>query len=101
MSAVNLDLFTRPKPSDPDSKWARWIAKPESRAVLEEIERRALAAWHNGDQRVEVNGIVADVRRDLKVSVDNSLRSILARRLVERYPVLEPLIELRARKAAP
>ena len=98
-TATNLDLFTHPKPSSPAAKWARWIVKPEAAIVLSEIERRALASWRNGDRRVEVNGIVADVRRDLKVRMDNSLRAIIARRLVEVYPVLEPLIERRRQRS--
>jgi len=100
MTVTQLDVFTQPKPSSPEAKWARWIARPTSWPVVAEIERRALACWQNGDRRVEINRIVADVRRDLGVSVDNSLRAILARRLVEKHPQLDALIERRRRRSA-
>lgn len=99
MTATQLDVFTQPQPSSPEAKWARWIAKPESWPVVAEIERRALACANRGDTRIELNRIVADVRADLGVSIDNSLRAILARRLVEKHPQLDTLIERRKRKA--
>lgn len=100
MPAVNLDLFIQPRPSSPEAKWARWITTEEGRALYAEIESRALAAWQAGEKRVEVNAIVAQVRHDRKVSIDNSLRSLIARKLVKDWPVLEPLVELRRRRSA-
>jgi hypothetical protein len=99
-TATNLDLFTQPTPSTPAAKWARWISTPEGQALFAEIERRALAEWHRGAQRVEVNRIVADLRAERRVSIDNSIRSCISDALVERYPVLDPLIERRRRRSA-
>ena len=99
MTTTQLDVFTQPKPSSPAAKWARWITTPEGRELYAEIERRALACWHRGDRRVEVNRLVADVRSERHVRIDNSIRSLLADALVRAYPVLEPLIERLKRRA--
>jgi hypothetical protein len=101
MTATNLDLFTQPTPSTPAAKWARWISTPEGQALFAEIERRALADWHRGAQRVEVNRIVADLRGERRVSIDNSLRSFISRALIAKWPVLTPLIEVRRQRSAP
>jgi hypothetical protein len=98
MTATNLDLFTQPKPSSPAAKWERWIGTPEGRELFAELERRALACWHRGDTRVEINRLVADVRAERRVSIDNSIRAEISRALVSRWPVLAGLIETRRRR---
>ena len=99
-TATNLDLFTQPKPSSPAAKWVRWIATPEGRELFAEIERIALARWHNLDTRIEVNAIVSMVRRGPPpVSIDNSLRSFISRALIAKWPVLTPLIEVRRQRS--
>lgn len=99
MTTVNLDLFTQPKPSTPSAKWTRWIATDQGRALFAEIEARALASWHRGDARIEVNRIVADIRAERRVSLDNSLRAPIADELVRRWPSLATLIERRRRRS--
>ena len=98
MTATNLDLFTQPRPSSPAAKWFRWIATPAGQELFAELERRALACWHRGDTRLEINRLVADLRAERRVSLDNSIRSCISDALVERWPVLNALIERRKRR---
>lgn len=64
-----------------------------------EIERRVLARANSGEVRVEVNDVFADVRRDLKVRLDNSLRAPCADELIARHPGLREKIERRRRRS--
>lgn len=78
--------------------FARWRARDAGVRVLGEIERRVLARANRGDRRIEVNDVVADIRKDWQVAVNNDLRSAISRWLVERHPFLDPLIKRRANR---
>ena len=98
-TASNLDLFTQPKPWSPGEKWARWIATVHGVELYQEIERRVLACANSGDHRIEVNRIVADVRRGPPPeSIDNSIRSYVSRALIQAHPFLALTIEVRPLK---
>lgn len=91
-------LFTSYRVSDgsaPVERFTKWARTPDGAAVVAEVRRRALAQASNGARRIEVNLIVADVRRELRMTVNNSHRAPLARYLVARDAHLGPLIERR------
>ena len=85
----------RRRPSVAD-RYARW--RPMHADVFAEIERRVLARATRGDLRVEVNDIFADLRRELKMRMDNTLRAPCADELVARHPWLDGHIERRPRR---
>ena len=79
------------------TRYLKWrAANPE---IVREVIRRAVARANNGARRIEVNDLVADVRKDWKVRIDNSFRSRISDDAVAQYPFLDGLIERRQRKA--
>jgi hypothetical protein len=94
-------LFDPPprKKVSPGEKWARWIATERGVELYREIERRVLACANSGDYRIEVNRIVADVRRGPPPEgIDNSIRSYISRELIAGHPFLAEKIEVRPLK---
>jgi hypothetical protein len=86
--------------SDTTARFAAWIVSPEGEQVRRWVFVNALAAWERGDSRIGVKRLVEDCRAALTVSIDNRYTSHLARLLVDTYPVLRDLIELRKARAA-
>ena len=102
MAAVTQpSLFDPPREAKgtPAEKWARWIATARGATLYREIERRVLACANNGEARIEVNRITADVRRGPPPeSIDNSIRSRISRQLIADHPYLAGKIEVRPLK---
>ena len=115
MSAPQLDLLDRPPTAKPvvgaeqpalpiagtiAGRYATWRASAEGRVAFAEIERRVMAAVAAGARRVEVNLVVAAVRRDLRLHINNDHRALLARELRARHPAaLTDPIRIRDRTA--
>lgn len=75
-----------------------WRGTPDGEAFWREMQNRALRAFHGGAQRISVNGLHDEVRRDLKIGSNNTWRPWLADDLVRRYPDLLAVIERRKRR---
>jgi hypothetical protein len=86
--------------SNTASRFAAWISSAEGEQVRRWVFCQALAAWERGDTRIGVKRLVEDCRAALAVSIDNRFTSHLARLLVDTYPVLRDLIELRKARSA-
>jgi len=86
-----------------EGRYRQWRATPEGRAAFAEIERLALLEADAGAARVEVNEIMAHVRRTgivvgattVHLKLNNSFRSRIARELRAAHPALRPLIAVR------
>jgi hypothetical protein len=81
-------------------RYAAWRQTADGLRVFLEIERRVLARANSGETRVEINDLVADLRRAWKVGIDNDHRAYIARSLIERHPFLGTTIKIRRTRSA-
>ena len=79
--------------------YAAWRKTPDGMRIFLEVERRVVARSNAGEQRIETNDIVADLRRDWKVGIDNDHRAYLSDELITRHPELHTKIKRRRRRA--
>lgn len=87
-----------PKPRDYAKKWRTWVdANPHAASVIRD---RAYLLLMDGAERIEVNKIFADVRAELRVSLNHSLRAACADWLIAQEPRLAGVIERRRRTTA-
>lgn len=107
-----LDLLeTQPAPSISrtlplDERFTVWRERHSE--VVEFVTRRALAAARNGARRLSAKGLVEEARSSSLVTVagrsdfkiDNTMVSRLATYLVDTYPELDGLFEMRRRRAS-
>lgn len=95
-------------PSGPPGRSARqntpgayiaWRNSGEGMRAWDAIRDAALREARDGATRISVNRLVEEVRRLLKVEVNNTFRAWIADDLVLLYPRLRDVIERRRRRA--
>lgn len=92
-------LWEQRKRGSVADRYARWRAAHGQ--LFAQIEQRVLACSARGDQRIEINRIVADLRHEGagKIRLDNSLRAPLSAELVRRHPFLTDKIKRKPRRS--
>lgn len=75
-------------------RYQRWRGTPEGQVVYATIEREALRMQRIGFAVIRVKAIAEDLRK-VKMSLNNTFLSPLARELFDKHEALRPLIELR------
>lgn len=75
-------------------RYARWRQTPDGQVVYATIEREALRMQRIGFAAIRVKAIAEDLRK-VKMSLNNTFLSPLARELFDKHEALRPLIELR------
>lgn len=85
-------------------KFETWLATEHGQVVAREAARRALILKAKGIRRYGIGAIAESIRFDHAVrigersdqyKVNNNYRSLLARRLMEKYPALNGFFETR------
>lgn len=82
------------------ARYAVWAQTSDGQEVLRMAEEMALAQAANGAKRISIAWIWESIRRARRKSADNSMRSLVSRRLRELHPELRDLIRLREQTAA-
>lgn len=101
---VAVPAFAKRKKPTLDERFRAWLATHAD--VYAELERLALAELAAGAKRIGIGDLAERLRRDPRFSrkdgdpwkINNSYRSLIARKLVEEHPQLGSAIELRRRK---
>lgn len=79
------------------TRYAEWRATADGKDVFARVEQMALYAQRTGEQRIEINLLFAQVRRERKRAADNSFRAYLARELIAKHPQLVGVIRVKKR----
>ena len=80
-----------------EERFHAWLATPDGTVAMEWIEQRAVRRYDAGERRIGAKELTEACRKALRVRINNSWTSVLARRLVDRHPELRDVIELRQR----
>lgn len=86
-----------PVPSTIQAAFESWRQTEAGSRVVAWMEAEVLRLQREGKRRIGMKSVAEDARDELRLELNNSFVSLIAREFVERHPSLRTLIQLRER----
>lgn len=94
------DQLYAPLEGTNQGRYEAWRRTGTGERVYAEVRRRALLMAARGERRVGTKALCEDLRKEWRVTINNTFTALIARELIDEHPHLLGIVELRERRAA-